>query len=534
MKILADVRSARNAVLPVNQLPMEVIAKIFSFLPGFIPCPDTTGFQDDPPFYRWITTTFVCRRWRAVALSFPSLWTIIDTGHMDATRTFIERSGRSPIDVYLRCKDRRRRFSPCRQHSDDLVDFIRNLAILLPRIRTLHVGIPDLPVSVTLAMQLEHPAPMLERLALCNGSPIVFPKPLFGSLTSSLTHLTIGRISSLPPCRFTNLVQFCLCERIDTCDTMSRIVGLLQDNPSLEELFFGHSPTIQHYPQLPLGTLVSGTDFKSVRLPYLRKLSFSGYTNDTVAQILSLLSLPRTVYAQFLNITCHSSLQSIEHMFLPNFVGAISMRGISRICIKLVDQCNLTVTCFGDTTSAFHIEIGTTKKFGPQFVSQSLDYLTAAIESGVCELKELWLDNIFLNYYQKLLAAASTPHLTKVVIRTHEGSSEPILGHFAGPSHIQRTPNLRVLDVSFSYYADLFASIMQFADARARLGLPLHHVTLCFVLNRVAVENFEEKLARLKQDVKEVECRFGQVLPRMDLPKICSVETHSHWPAWNV
>jgi F-box-like len=530
LNILADLRSVRNAVIPINKLPMEIIGNVFSFLPDFVPSPDTFEFRYDPPFYRWITTTFVCRRWRAVALSFPSLWTIIDTSRMDATRAFIERSRQSPIDIYLR---RSKKWSSY----EDFIDFLQNLSILLPRTRTLHIGVhceyslDTGMVEIALATALKTPAPLLERLALCKGCPVPLPRPLFGDRTPPLTHLTIDQTSHLPPSHFTHLTQFCFCEKIDTEKTMSCIADLLLGNPCLEELFFGNSQKDQYRggPHMPVANIVSEADLQSIRLPCLRKLSFSRYTSDTVAEVLSLFSLPPTVYAQFLNVTCHPSLLSIEHMLPGNFVGAIGMDSISRLFIKRIDRYNMVVTGIGDD-SAFHIEIGTTRKLAPQFVRLSLDYLTGVIEHDMRELRELWLDDINPD---KLLVAASTTHLTKIVIRKHEGSSGPLFERFTDSSCIRLTPNLSVLDVTSEFRKGLLTMLKQFAEDREELRMPLHRMTLRFNME-FDRRSEADIVGVLKPYVKEVDCQFGQPFPRMDLPKICRVGTHSNWPAWNV
>ena len=75
---------------PINQIPAEILALI----------PD---FWDIHKRDRYIIAlTHVCRDWRDAFISQPSLWTNLDCVDADKTRTYIERSKSSPINLSLR------------------------------------------------------------------------------------------------------------------------------------------------------------------------------------------------------------------------------------------------------------------------------------------------------------------------------------------------------------------------------------------------------------------------------------------------
>ncbi|KAG5723409.1 hypothetical protein E4T56_gene13779 [Termitomyces sp. T112] len=59
-------RSHRNVLAPISQLPPEMLSKIFAY--RVAECADSTNPLE------WIRVTHVSRHWRAVALDCPSLW----------------------------------------------------------------------------------------------------------------------------------------------------------------------------------------------------------------------------------------------------------------------------------------------------------------------------------------------------------------------------------------------------------------------------------------------------------------------------
>ena len=86
-KVTIKIRTMRNALVPTNRLPVEILQQIPSWLP----------YVSDI-----IAASQVCRYWRAAFLSCPDLWTFLDCKSIRATRAFIERSGVVPLDICIR------------------------------------------------------------------------------------------------------------------------------------------------------------------------------------------------------------------------------------------------------------------------------------------------------------------------------------------------------------------------------------------------------------------------------------------------
>ncbi|KAF9789214.1 hypothetical protein BJ322DRAFT_987910, partial [Thelephora terrestris] len=78
-------RSWKNEFTPINWIPPEILTTIPHFLYS---C------------YRYrvtIVLTHVCRAWREIFISRPSLWTDLCWKGAEKARTYIERSKSSPV-----------------------------------------------------------------------------------------------------------------------------------------------------------------------------------------------------------------------------------------------------------------------------------------------------------------------------------------------------------------------------------------------------------------------------------------------------
>ena len=88
-EVLHLVRVWKNMLAPINKIPPEILTLIPDFW-------DMDGRDQDT-----ITLTHVCRTWREVFVSRPSLWTDFDCLDEEKTRTYIECSKFSPISLNL-------------------------------------------------------------------------------------------------------------------------------------------------------------------------------------------------------------------------------------------------------------------------------------------------------------------------------------------------------------------------------------------------------------------------------------------------
>ncbi|KAF8873168.1 hypothetical protein CPB84DRAFT_1753356 [Gymnopilus junonius] len=112
--VLSRIRSRLNATRPINRLPTELLASIFSLCQNTEPWslfpPATRDEIKDP--YSWLVLTEVCSQWRHTALSAASLWTNIYLGpqmhnQKEIRDMFSNRARSAPMNLnqYLRLAD---------------------------------------------------------------------------------------------------------------------------------------------------------------------------------------------------------------------------------------------------------------------------------------------------------------------------------------------------------------------------------------------------------------------------------------------
>ncbi|TCD67469.1 hypothetical protein EIP91_012330 [Steccherinum ochraceum] len=102
----ASVLARLNAFRPIEKLPAEILSYIFLCLIRRIR--ECREYWDPISPYGWLPVTYVCSRWRQVALSNSRLWAIISESNgkagenLDRLRTFLDRSKDAPLDISIR------------------------------------------------------------------------------------------------------------------------------------------------------------------------------------------------------------------------------------------------------------------------------------------------------------------------------------------------------------------------------------------------------------------------------------------------
>ena len=181
----------KNTFAPINRIPYEVLSII----------PDhwaSRCLADDDI----ITLTHVCRGWRELFISRPSLWARLDCTNVEKTRTYIERSKSSPLTIYLQIEE------------EGYAPFLNDAFLLtVPHLGRLG-GLSLFGSSDDLAeisdKHFNRPAPFLEKLKIhFSGNPHSVEPAIFDGNLSSLRELRLfGVITSLPWKNLANLTTF--------------------------------------------------------------------------------------------------------------------------------------------------------------------------------------------------------------------------------------------------------------------------------------------------------------------------------------
>jgi hypothetical protein len=170
----------RNPLAPISRLPLETLAEIFSLLR--FPADDSKHV----PYLAWMRVTYVCRRWREVTLSFPSLWSHIHFTKLSPTGVaeMLARAKMSPLHLEAKLS--------CRKRADSNA-FERLLEDHISY--TCHLTISG--DFQTMLERLVSPAPALESLSLGSpydsyfSSPCTIPDSLFNGTAPKLTRLDL-------------------------------------------------------------------------------------------------------------------------------------------------------------------------------------------------------------------------------------------------------------------------------------------------------------------------------------------------------
>ncbi|KAI0058021.1 hypothetical protein BV25DRAFT_1326016 [Artomyces pyxidatus] len=301
----------RNSCAPINRLPAEVLARIFSYAAAPGARQKTMASGHGSPTQHdlgWIRHTFVCRKWRHVALDHATLWVNVDfaLGYRWATE-MISRAKSAPLIV-----DRLVKRSPWQ--ADLIVENIPRIAVL--RLET-EVG----DVFDTIIDGLSVPVPLLKVLCIKRGDDFVhFPDNFLGDHAPNLHTLEVRNPFNFPwsSSIFQNLVSFQLIHPSRPRLSLDELFSALSSMPRLERLVLQnclrHNPT--DYPDI------------TIKLPCLRYFQggddLRGWTH-----FLQHLTIPATALR---NLTLYyygteAQINASFASFIPTLVTFVRAHG---------------------------------------------------------------------------------------------------------------------------------------------------------------------------------------------------------------
>ena len=97
--LVSNLRSKRNSFVIISRLPDEILASIFTH-----GARDYHEGNDHASFCvpDWVSVSYVCRRWRDVALNCPTLWTYHFTVSLRWTEELLARSKQASLRIYIK------------------------------------------------------------------------------------------------------------------------------------------------------------------------------------------------------------------------------------------------------------------------------------------------------------------------------------------------------------------------------------------------------------------------------------------------
>ncbi|KAG7093057.1 hypothetical protein E1B28_009349 [Marasmius oreades] len=174
-------RSMYNSLSDSYRLPIEILVEIFAYC--------VEDGRTDPDTYakpRWLSLTYVCRRWRAAALNTPVLWTWPHFSHGELALEMIKRSNNLPLVIEAHIS---------RSNGRDVRKAVVQATNEVPRTTRLQLQVSSGLVMLRILANCSQPAPMLTSLNLHipSGSraQCTLPSNFLAGTAPNLTHLSL-------------------------------------------------------------------------------------------------------------------------------------------------------------------------------------------------------------------------------------------------------------------------------------------------------------------------------------------------------
>jgi hypothetical protein len=296
------VRSNANNIAVA--LPVEIMHAIFTVCAGNSNGRDTNVVSRRPGYPpNWVAITYVCQRWRAVALGFRRLWFTISTDLSPRwIAAFLERSSHAPkyVNIYVgplpEKQPRKRRFGPVQEPlmglSSEVIQGILshpshietlhlegNTVDVVRTLKSLDASIPLSSLSLDLWDEFKYPHlfdswPGGENER--HDAPLTLPETIFGGSASRLRHLHCrsGLHVIFPSCVLRTVSEF----SVSGCFCPNRLFISLSQMPQLEVLRVS-SPARQYSFLLHLDGVTMPVNLKNLSLLVIEDASLEPLTS---------------------------------------------------------------------------------------------------------------------------------------------------------------------------------------------------------------------------------------------------------------
>ena len=331
--------SAASAPSHVYSIPPEILIHIFVWLITLNPIPALWS-RGGPAHTRlaWIVpTTHVCKRWRAVAIANPCLWTEINhrSSGVHWALEMTRRARQAPVAVTLD--------ADCMPLSDYVVEHIDH-------VRYLELKDGAMGDVTTVLTRLNRPAPMLESVNIFCDRMCAVPCPadLFAHTTPRLRHVWTSAyyvppnhtifLASLFSLKFINhLFFFAETDLPPKQYTYDEVLDVLERMPALEVLYV--------HRVLSPGPASMGTS-RSISLPRLNELSLGGVLNSCCS-LAANLDLPAHTSVHMI---CHpfsdtwEDCQPLVPFMARRVAAAAAIHAIEHLAIYSLSDKDITLT----------------------------------------------------------------------------------------------------------------------------------------------------------------------------------------------
>ncbi|OSX67877.1 hypothetical protein POSPLADRAFT_1030765 [Postia placenta MAD-698-R-SB12] len=362
-------RRKRNATLPINQLPLEILEGIFKLVPELFRANE--GNTSDLEFSIWesqfadikdvLVLTHICSHWREVAIHIPELWTSLpDIRTAGAVDAIAARSGTCPLKISMRDQASPGMQRILRAHGQRVIELLwdqcdiklasslRTLNFNAPVLRTLALsGIP-LPSYFRMVTILRNTAPQLRNLSISDMDWVP------GVPLPAVTNIYISRLYG----------RHALLDLLNFPAWCSR----------LENVVITHQDFVR----------MDSSDMPGpVTLPNLRRLAFVGVHCEVVTTVLTEWSINSDTA---LRIVCPEIPEENTDAFFSRLAGIPTVQDITRLSIYNWADSPTVVAVGGSSGISFEVIEGERYRHGQEMVSLALPRFLP-----MNKVRELWL-----------------------------------------------------------------------------------------------------------------------------------------------
>ncbi|KAF8437286.1 hypothetical protein L210DRAFT_3547392 [Boletus edulis BED1] len=263
---------------PTFKLPNETLQDIFILCARDHYNEESESWYDlVPP--EWINVSYVCRRWRDVALNCPTLWTYLSTMPPRWTIECLARSKQAPLKIQIRIT------VPNGQWMNSTIEKVMDH---VGRIQELDLGFPVF-YARTILPKLSSPAPRLQYLKISIEGPL--PRQSFVFFDGNTPALRTLHLSNCPMqlsyLNLSALKTLNLSGEGRFQHNMEEFLAVLRCTKSLSYLYLKHVfPSCRGFNHSATFDV-----FQKVKLPHLSRLSIIAPVSAVVA-LLSCTNFP--------------------------------------------------------------------------------------------------------------------------------------------------------------------------------------------------------------------------------------------------
>ncbi|KAJ8502724.1 hypothetical protein ONZ45_g11494 [Pleurotus djamor] len=330
--LLKRLRSQRNTHCAVNQLPTDVLERIFLFVKDEAESAEPFSCE---AYSEWTVLLYVCRTWHDIIIDTPRLWSTIELSSPHA-RQMLARSKAAPLRVSIE--------GPI-DPSDSFWPLLCSVISQSSRLQELMIDFTNFDTfsRAFASVSRTESAPLLQKLAINIEHVTGTVSGHFWEDLPALQFLALSYAPLPPGLRpMPNLTTLNIGGDPPLTDSLSSpsLLHILQSSPAMQiiDIEFLCGPS-------------APPDFLPISLPSLKLLHLGSYEASTISILSNLAVPPSTKIEIFYNDVESDALKTADLSGLKSSIAHVMSQPtpIDRVIISFGEEFRLTVYFLTDT-----------------------------------------------------------------------------------------------------------------------------------------------------------------------------------------